>query len=141
MRRREFISLIGAGGCRRAARRARAAGRSDASACSCLSSRSDPEGQARLAAFVEGLQHLGWTDGRNVKIDVRWPVGDAERSRSAEELIALAPDVILASASASVAALQQDYAQRADRVCGCHRSGGRRVRRQPLAAGRQHHRI
>ena len=67
----------------------------------------DPEGQARLAAFVEGLRQLGWTDGGNVKIDIRWPVGDADRSRSAEELVALAPDVILASASASVAALQR----------------------------------
>ena len=67
----------------------------------------DPEGQARLAAFVEGLQQLGWTDGRNVKIEIRWPVGDADRSRSAEELVALAPDVILASTSASVAALQR----------------------------------
>jgi putative tryptophan/tyrosine transport system substrate-binding protein len=67
----------------------------------------DPEGQARLAAFVEGLQQLGWIDGRNVQIDTRWPVGDADRGRSAEELVAPAPDLILASASASVAALQR----------------------------------
>ena len=67
----------------------------------------DPEGQARLAAFVEGLRQLGWTDGRNVKIEIRWPVGDADRSRSAEELVALAPDVILASTSSSVVALQR----------------------------------
>ena len=67
----------------------------------------DPEGQARLAAFVEGLRQLGWTDGRNLKIEIRWPVGDAARSRSAEELIALAPDVILASNSVSVVALQR----------------------------------
>jgi putative ABC transport system substrate-binding protein len=50
---------------------------------------------------------LGWTDGRNVRIDTRWPVGDADRGRSAEELVALAPDVILASASANVAVLQR----------------------------------
>ena len=67
----------------------------------------DPEGQARLSAFVEELRQLGWTDGRNVKIEVRWPVSDAERSRSAEELVALEPDVILASTSSSVAALQR----------------------------------
>jgi putative tryptophan/tyrosine transport system substrate-binding protein len=66
----------------------------------------DSEGQARLRAFVEGLQHLGWTDGRNVKLEIRWLVGDADRSRSAEELVALTPDVILCS-SASVAALQR----------------------------------
>jgi putative ABC transport system substrate-binding protein len=65
----------------------------------------DREGQARLAAFLEGLKQLGWTGGRNVLIDTRWPVGDADRGRSAEELVARAPDVILASASANVAAL------------------------------------
>src|SRR6516162_311264 len=69
---------------------------------------SDPVDQARLAAFLDGLQQLGWTDGRNVRIDTRWPAGDADRNRTyAAELVGLAPDVILASASASVAALQQ----------------------------------
>src|SRR5262249_12856740 len=68
----------------------------------------DPEEQARLAAFLDGLQQLGWTDGRNVRIDTRWPAGDADRFRTyAAELVGLAPVVILASASASVAALQQ----------------------------------
>ena len=76
----------------------------------------DPEGQARLSAFVEELRQLGWTDGRNVKIEVRWPVSDAERSRSAEELVALEPDVILASTSSSVAAFAAGYSRRADRV-------------------------
>jgi putative ABC transport system substrate-binding protein len=41
----------------------------------------DPEGQARLTAFVQGLQQLGWTDGRNVRIDYRWGGGDADRIR------------------------------------------------------------
>ncbi len=68
----------------------------------------DPEGQARLALFRQGLQELGWTDGRNVRIDYRWAAADADRSRTyAAELVALAPDVILASASGSVAALLQ----------------------------------
>ena len=68
----------------------------------------DPEGQARLAAFVQGLQQLGWTDGRNVRIDYRWGAGDADRIRRyAAELVALAPDVILASGSSTVAPLQQ----------------------------------
>jgi hypothetical protein len=64
----------------------------------------DPEGQARFAAFLDGLQKLGWTNGRNVRIDTRWPLGDGDRSRSAEELVALAPDLILASASARLLA-------------------------------------
>ena len=68
----------------------------------------DPDGKARLAAFVQGLQERGWTDGRNVRIDYRWAAGDADRYRTyAAELVALAPDVILASTSASVAALRQ----------------------------------
>jgi ABC-type uncharacterized transport system substrate-binding protein len=68
----------------------------------------DPEEQARLAVFLQALQELGWTDGRNVRIDYRSAGADADRSRTyAAELVALAPDVILASASASVAALLQ----------------------------------
>src|SRR3989441_3616398 len=68
----------------------------------------DPEGEARIAAFVQGLQQLGWSDGRNVRIDYRWAAGDTGCfHRYAEELLALAPDVILASATPSVQALQQ----------------------------------
>ena len=68
----------------------------------------DPEGEARIAAFVQGLQQLGWSDGRNVRIDYRWAAGDTGRfHRYAEELLALGPDVILASATPSVQALQQ----------------------------------
>ena len=58
----------------------------------------DVEGQARLAAFLQGLQQLGWIDGSNVRIDARWTAGDAERiRRDVAELLALAPDVILAA--------------------------------------------
>src|SRR5215211_5116299 len=68
----------------------------------------DAEGQARIAAFLQGLQQLGWTDGGNVRIDYRWAAGDAGRfQRYAEELLALAPDVILAAAAPSVQALQR----------------------------------
>ena len=66
----------------------------------------DAEVRARLAAFLDGLQQLGWTDGRNVRIDTRW-ASDVGANRGAEELVALGPDVILASASSSVAALQR----------------------------------
>jgi len=68
----------------------------------------DPEGQARLTIFVQALQQLGWTDGRNMRIDVRWGAVDADRYRKyAEELVALAPDVILAGSSAALAPLQR----------------------------------
>ena len=68
----------------------------------------DPEGKARLGAFLQGLQQLGWTDGRNVRIDTRWALGDADRTRKyAAELVGLAPDVILAAGSATLASLLQ----------------------------------
>src|SRR5262245_47095357 len=68
----------------------------------------DPEGQARIAAFQRGLQQLGWTDGRNVQIDIRWSAGDADQiRRHAAELVALAPDVMMATGSATVGPLQQ----------------------------------
>src|SRR5215217_1545854 len=61
----------------------------------------DPEAQARIAAFRQELQQLGWTDGRDLRIDYRW-AGDASRFHGyAEELLALAPDVILTSATRS----------------------------------------
>ena len=68
----------------------------------------DPESPVRLTAFVQGLQELGWTDGRNVRIDTRWGSGDANRIRiSVEELIALAPDVILAPGNTTMGPLLQ----------------------------------
>jgi ABC-type uncharacterized transport system substrate-binding protein len=68
----------------------------------------DPEGQARIAAFLQGLQQLGWTVGRNVRIEYRWSGGAPERARIyATELAALAPDVIVTGGASYVAALQQ----------------------------------
>jgi putative tryptophan/tyrosine transport system substrate-binding protein len=66
----------------------------------------DPEALARVGTFLQALQQLGWTDGRNVRIDYRMTAGDADRSRTyAAELVALAPDVILASGSSTVGPL------------------------------------
>ena len=68
----------------------------------------DAEGQARMRAFLQGLQHLGWVDGRNVRIEARWTVGKADNVRRyVAELAALAPDVIVAIGSASVGLLLQ----------------------------------
>jgi putative ABC transport system substrate-binding protein len=68
---------------------------------------SDAEGQARLAAFRQALEQLGWSEGRNVRIDIRWGEDNLDLERKyAAELVALAPDVILASGTMSVAALQ-----------------------------------
>jgi ABC-type uncharacterized transport system substrate-binding protein len=66
----------------------------------------DPEGQARIAAFLQGLQQLGWTDGRNVRIDTRWAAGSADDvPKYAAELVALTPDVILGAGSFTVGPL------------------------------------
>ena len=65
----------------------------------------NPEGLARIAAFVKELQQLGWTDGRNLQIEYRWDTGDLRKV--ATELVAMSPDVILAIATPAVAALQQ----------------------------------
>ena len=68
----------------------------------------DPDGQARNAALLQGLQQFGWTVGSNVRIDIRWGGGDANRMRKeAEELVASAPDVILASGTTSLRPLLQ----------------------------------
>jgi putative tryptophan/tyrosine transport system substrate-binding protein len=108
MKRREFITLIGGAAAWPLAARAQQGERVRRVGVLTGTVPDDPEGQARIAAFHQGLQQLGWTDGRNVRIDIRWSAGSADRFRTyATELVGLAPDVILASASASVAALQQ----------------------------------
>jgi putative ABC transport system substrate-binding protein len=68
----------------------------------------DPQGEARVAALRQGLQALGWIDGRNLRIDLSWGAGDADSVRKrAAEMMALAPEVVLAAGSSAVAALQQ----------------------------------
>ena len=108
MRRREFIGLLfGAAAVGPVAARAQQPIASTRLIGALMNSaEGDPEAQARLAAFADGLQQLGWTNGRNLRIETRWAV-DASRNRQAEELIAQAPDVVLASSSANVAALQR----------------------------------
>jgi len=69
----------------------------------------DPQGRARIAAFQQKMQQLGWSDGGNVQIDIRWGANNVERDHQyAVELVALAPDVILAAGTLSVAALQRE---------------------------------
>jgi len=71
---------------------------------------SDRNAPARMASFLRGLEQLGWIEGRNIRIDVRWAAGDLDLSskRYAAELVALTPDVLLATAGPTVAALQAE---------------------------------
>jgi putative ABC transport system substrate-binding protein len=109
MQRRTFITLFaGAAVARPFATRAQQAERMRRIGVLVGVAADDPEGQARLTIFVQALQQLGWIDGHNMRIDVRWGAVDADRYRKyAEELVALAPDVILAGSSAALAPLQQ----------------------------------
>ena len=67
-----------------------------------------PEGQARLAAFKRSLEKLGWTEGGNVRIDVCWGADDLDRERQcATDLVGLAPNILFASGTLSVSALQR----------------------------------
>ena len=112
MRRREFITLMGGAAAALVSwpRAAHAQQRERMRRIGVLMhlAADDLEGQARIAAFLQGLQEGGWSVGRNVRIDYRWALGDAERSRKyAAELVALAPDAILAAGGAVVAPLLQ----------------------------------
>jgi putative ABC transport system substrate-binding protein len=108
MRRREFITLLGGAAAWPLAARAQQGERMRRIGVLMPSAADDAEYQARLMAFLQGLAQLGWLDGRNVHIDTRWAVGDADRIRKyAAELVALAPDVILAPGSATTGPLMQ----------------------------------
>jgi putative ABC transport system substrate-binding protein len=108
MKRREFITLLGGAAAWPLATRAQQGERMRRIGVFMSLTADDKQGQARLAAFLQGLQELGWTDGRNVRIDVRWGTGDAGRNRRhAADLVELAPDVILASGGSIVGPLLQ----------------------------------
>jgi putative ABC transport system substrate-binding protein len=103
MKRREFITLLGgAAAAWPLAARAQQGERVRRIGVLHTIAANDADGQARNTAFLQGLQQLGWTDGRNVRIETRWSA-DTDRIRSyVAELVAVAPDVILAGGSATV---------------------------------------
>ena len=109
MRRREFITLLGSAAAWPLAVRAQQPERMRLIGVLLPAAADDLEWQARVGAFLQALALLGWTIGRNVRIDIRWATTNAgELRRHAAELAALAPDVILAGAGTpTVAALLQ----------------------------------
>jgi putative tryptophan/tyrosine transport system substrate-binding protein len=109
MRRRDMIALLGGAAAWPVAARAQQPERMRRIGILMGWSESDPEFQARIGALLQGLAQLGWVDSRNVRIDVRWTNGDANRARAfAKELVALQPDVIFAGATPATAALQRE---------------------------------
>jgi ABC-type uncharacterized transport system substrate-binding protein len=109
MQRREFISLLGtAAAAWPFAARAQQPERMRRIAVLMSLAADDKEGRVRIDAFVQGLRELGWIDGRNVQIDIRWAAGgDRVRQQYAAELVALSPDVIMASGGSVVGPLLQ----------------------------------
>ena len=107
MRRREFMLLIGGAAAWPVAVRAQQSERLRRIGV-LMNTTADADQQANVATFRQALQQLGWADGRNVRIDVRWAGGQpSEIRRHANELVALAPDVILATGNASMPPLLQ----------------------------------
>src|SRR5260370_29783963 len=107
IRRRDFITLLGgaAAGWPLAAR-AQQADRKRRIGILMTIAANDPEAQARIVVFAQALQTLGWTDGRNARIDVRWSTTRSDTLKYAAELAALPSDVILAEGSEAVGPLQ-----------------------------------
>ena len=109
MKRRDFITLFGgAAAAWPLAARAQQPDRARRIGVLMNVAVDDPEAPARVGAFSQGLAELGWTIGRNVRIDYRWYAGDADAARKyAAELVALTPDIVLASGTLGVTAIQR----------------------------------
>src|SRR5437016_3606107 len=110
MRRREFITLLGgAAAAWPLAARAQQPERMRRIGVLMSADEDDPEGKAQLSGFSQELAALGWTDGRNLRTEIRWGGGNVNRARTfAKELVALQPDVILAQGTPVTAALQRE---------------------------------
>src|SRR5215475_6509534 len=108
MRRRAFITLLGGAAAWPLAARAQQAEKMRRIGVLMSMVESDPRGLQLITAFAQGLAELGWIVGRNVRIEYRWGAGDLDRFRRyAAELVALSPDVVLASSGSIVGAFQQ----------------------------------
>jgi putative tryptophan/tyrosine transport system substrate-binding protein len=108
MNRRAFISLLGGATASPLAARAQQPERVRRIGVLMNLAADDREGKARLAAFVDGLEQSGWNNGRNLRLEIRWGAGDGDRFRQyATELVALAPEVILAGSGATMPALRR----------------------------------
>jgi putative ABC transport system substrate-binding protein len=139
MRRREFITLVGGVAAWPLAARAQQAGSTRRVGVLMNGNETAPEFKAYFAAFVQGLRNLGWIDGQNLRLELRWASGDAERARTAAtELLRLSPEVILSSSTANLTALLRQaptmpivFVQVSDPVAQGFISN-RRVRRETL---------
>ena len=109
MKRRTFIAGLGSSAAWPVVARAQQPGRVRRIGLLMRYGETDPEGKVWLPAFIRGLAALGWIDGRNLLMDVRWGAGDLDRMRThAKELVELRPDVIIANSTATTTAIQRE---------------------------------
>jgi putative tryptophan/tyrosine transport system substrate-binding protein len=141
MRRREFITLLGGAAAWPLTAQAQQPEQVRRIGVLMAQTADDPDGRARVAAFLQTLHELGWIEGRNVRLDYRWGGGDVDRiRRDAAELVALTPDVILAGGGQVMGPLREAtrtvpivFTQTADSV------GAGFVATLPLPVARLHH--
>jgi putative ABC transport system substrate-binding protein len=117
MRRRDFITLLGGAVAWPHAARAQQGGRVRRIGVLMPLDENEPLSKSNVTAFTQALADLGWADGRNVRMDLRWGGGDINRMRAiAQELVGLQPDIMLAGSFTSTAALQRETGVVGDRA-------------------------
>ena len=141
MRRREFITLLGgAMAFWPLAARAQQTDRVRRVGVLMGYGEADPEAEALLSEFTQGLLELGWTDGRNLRMDVRWAPGRTDLMHTfAKELVNLQPDVILANSTASDRCAKARDVDGPNCICRRRRPGRLRIRCESTPPGREHH--
>jgi putative tryptophan/tyrosine transport system substrate-binding protein len=139
MQRRKFIGLLGGAAAWPLAARAQQGERVRRIGVLMSTAVDDPQDPARLAAFAQGLQELGWSIGRNLRIDYRWGASNPDNTRKyAEELAALAPDVMLASGTIALVAAVNALSSAAGHSDDCRirtRLRGKRLARDRCPQG------
>jgi len=109
MKRREFITFVGGAAAWPLAVRAQQGGRMRRIGVLMPQDENDPEGKTRISAFTQGLADLGWTDGRNVRMEPRWGGNDTDRIQAlAKELVGLRLDIIVTNGTPATVALQRE---------------------------------
>ena len=142
MNRREFVTLLGGAVAWPLAARAQQGDRVRRIGALSPYDESDPQGKREYSAFTQALAYLGWTEGRNVRIDLRWGRADINRMRSlAQELVGLQPDIIVANPTPATVAVQRETRTIPIVFANAGRPRRQRHRRATQPAGWERHRL
>ena len=142
MRRRDFIAGLGSAAAWPLVARAQQRDRVRRIGVLMGLDENDPEGKPRLSAFTQALADLGWTEGHNMRMDLRWGRGDINRIRAlAQELVGLQPDIILTNGTPAIVCRPAGDADDPDSLCQHGRSCRQRHRPAAQPAGREHYRL